>query len=252
MEFETTRSVLGQLDDWLTCLALPHLPPQEVAEPAGEFHWEFAEQTPVNLQVGKAVRMVSAIHAAMLLAEQGYSTECASLLRMVSDFSQEIIAIGEGILEGRLTTDQKDFVDQYFASPARTPEELEQRGRQYYVSREKLLAAHQRLSDRTTRKGEPLLRATRFLNYGYDKYVHGGYLTAMELYRGDRREFMTSGSPFGYHRCVGRRSVAGKLHEVLHALMIMALGTRDQQLWEELSAADDRLAAAHDQAVPCK
>ena len=50
--------------------------------------------------VGKLVRAVSALRAALLLAENGHITESGSLLRMVSDFCTEIQAIGEALHSG--------------------------------------------------------------------------------------------------------------------------------------------------------
>lgn len=252
MNFETTRAVFERFDEWIARLAAPYLPLRRAFDASGEFHWEFSEQSGRTLLVGKAVRMVSGIRAAMLLADHGFSTESASLCRMASDFSQEIIAIGEGLLEGRMTTSQQEFIDQYFAPLARDPEELEKRGREFYVAREKLMAAAQRLVDKTTKKWGEMRKATRFLNYGFDKYVHGAYLTATELYRGDEHRFMLRGTEFEELVCVARRTVAAKTHEVLHALELMALIARDEALCREIRAADRALDASGEQSVRCR
>lgn len=173
----------------------------------------------------------------MLLADHGYTTEAGSLLRMTSDFAHEIIAVGEGIVEGRLTTKQQRFVDQYFEPMARTADEYEQRGKEYYVSRDELSAAHQRLADKTTKRGGLLRKITRFLNYGYDKYVHGSYSSAMELFNGAEERFMLRGHASEVHRCAMLTAVAGKLHEVLVAFAFVTFSRRDELLFRSIEAA---------------
>ena len=44
--------------------------------------------------IGKLVRAVSGLHGALVLAKAGYITECAVVLRTVSDFCTEIETIG--------------------------------------------------------------------------------------------------------------------------------------------------------------
>lgn len=234
--FEITRSVIDRLDGWIAEITAPHLPLRR--EPDGaSFRWRFQEETAETLQLGKSVRAVTAIRAALLLADNGYTTEAGSLLRTVSDFCHEIIAIGEGLVEGRLTTQQQRFVHEYFAPMARTPEELEARGKEYYVSREQLFAAHQRLAEKAKGPVDLPRRITRFLNYGYDKYVHGSYDSAMELFNGGTPQFMLRGHASDRHRCAMLTAVTGKLYELLVALGIMALSRRNEALYRSIRTA---------------
>jgi hypothetical protein len=55
------------------------------------------QRIPHTVVVGKLVRTVSGLRPALLLAEAGYITECAALLRIVEEFCSEITAIGEGL-----------------------------------------------------------------------------------------------------------------------------------------------------------
>jgi hypothetical protein len=218
-------------------------------EPDGAtFRWRFRDETGASLQVGKAVRATSALRSALLLADSGYTTEAASLLRIASDFGQEIVAIGEGLLEGRLTTDQQRFVDEYFAPMARTPEELEARGKEYYVCRERLFAAHQRVAEKAQAPVDLLRRVTRFLNYGFDKYVHGSYDSAMELFDGQTGAFMLRGHRSERHRCAMLVSISGKVYQVLLALGFMALSRKDEPLFREIRESLAQLDAADEQS----
>lgn len=218
-----TRGILDQLDGWVSALAAPLGSPKRVVESDGQFHWEFSVQSAEVVQVGKLVRMVSGIRVAMLLADRGFTAECGTILRTVSDFSQEVTALGEGLFESRMTPGQQQFIDQYFSPLPSDADEFAARERERYVGREELLKAHRRMLEQTPVSADELLKLTRFVNKGYDTYVHGGYLTAMELYHGHDGEFMLNGHRGERVRCTYRAAVAAKLHEVLIAIRFMAM-----------------------------
>jgi hypothetical protein len=247
-DIPVTRQTIESLDRWLESLVKPLLPLQRVPQDGG-FHWEFNEQTPRALQVGKAVRMISGIRAALLLADSGYTVECLCLLRTVSDFAQEILAVAEGLMEERLTEPQERFVRQYFTPIASDPDEYEQQERERYVSREELLKAHARLDEKITGDANRLRKLARFINYTYDKYIHGAYLTAMELYQGQRHGFMLRGHEGERSRCVAKASVAAKLHETLVALGFMAHTAGEKALYDEICLAVDKLESSDEQSV---
>jgi hypothetical protein len=248
-DFPVTRQTIENLDRWLEHLAKPLLPLKRVPDRDGGFHWEFNEQTPRALQVGKAVRMISGIRAALLLGDSGYTVECLCLLRTVSDFAQEILAFAEALMEKRLTDPQERFIRQYFTPIANNPDEYEQQELERYVSREELLKAQYRLDEKLTGDATKLRRLTRFINYTYDKYIHGAYLTAMELYQGQRHSFMLRGHEGDRSRCVAKASVAGKLHEVLHALGFMAHTAGEKALYDEICLSLDKLESSDEQSV---
>ncbi|MHB1864195.1 MAG: hypothetical protein ACYCVL_14680 [Gemmatimonadaceae bacterium] len=252
-DFRCTRDLLDRLDRWVSMLVVPLGTPIRGDDQRGGFLWDFPQKTPELLQVGKLVRMVSGIRAAMLLADYGYTTESASLLRMVSDFGQEIMAVGEALLEGRLDDNQKRFVDQYFAPPPSDPAEYAARERERYVSRNELFKATRRMVEKTSESAEDLAMLTKFLNAGFDMYVHGGYATAMELYHGGDGAFMLSGHKGEQGRCIARTAVAGKLHEVLIAVRFMAMTRRMRPLADELAQALARLVSSDEMSSePCK
>lgn len=246
--FPTTRALIDSLDVWLQRLAQPVLPAVRVSHPDGDFHWEFSEPSAFALLVSKAVRMVSGIRAALLLANTGFVTESASMLRMVSDFASEINAVGEGLLRGEFTSTQKQFIDQFFAPIPKSTAEFEAQEKQRYVNREELMKALVRLANDASQDGERYRDIKRNLNRGYDAFVHGSYATAMELYHGGRNEFLTRGHDWPRRLCVARVSVAGKLHEVVSALEFIALLVRDEALHSEIRDGRRRLEASAEES----
>jgi hypothetical protein len=189
------------------------------------------------------------MRSALILADAGMTSDAGAMLRMASDFSHEIIAVAEGVIEGRMTSSQQDFVNEYFAPMASTPEDLEKRGKQHYVSREKLFAAHQRIAEKTTKQVDLLRQTTRFLNYGYDKFVHGSYGSTMDLFTGRTNSFMIRGHEGSHHIAMTVNAVAGKLVEALVAYGFIAACRRDETLLRSIRAALDDLNSSGEGTV---
>lgn len=233
-DYIRTRSIVSKLDEWLNTLAGPYLPPYRVPEPSGGFHWEFTEHNEYTLLIAKAVRMVGGIRAALLLVDNGFVSESACLLRIVSDIAVEITAIVEGIKLGQPTTAQKEFKDQFFAPSPRTPDEYDKQEKKRYVTREELMKSLVRLANDAGLNGDHHRKLKRNLNKTYDDYVHGAYLTAMELYDGSINRFITGGVYWSSSLNLAKVCVSAKLHEVLCALRLMARAFQNESLYENV------------------
>ena len=236
-EFPITREVIGKLEGWLSILARPLVPLVRIDETKDRWHWEFCESSPYALIVAKCVRMVSGINAAVHLAESGYVTEAACILRMVADFATEVIAVAEAAFRQEPTAAQSKFVSQFFVPPARTPAEYEQRERQSYVSRRDLMKSYARLAADAGENPDEYLMLRRFVNSGLDGYVHGAYLTAMELYDGGSNRFEVTGVTYQARVDSAISLVSGKLHEVIAALELTAMAPGLEHLHAEIRRA---------------
>ena len=249
--FPVTNALIDRLPAWLRELASIHPDPVQVPASDHDFRWEYPAPSVEVVQTAKAVRMVSGIRAALLLAELGHTTESGTILRTVSDFASEIVFLAEGQLAGEFVKNQEEFVAQYFVPMPATPDELAARERAYYVGRKAILAAQRRLADRFGGRGEGLSKISRYLDKGYDSYVHGAYETAMELYAGPTRGFMVRGNESARSRCVSKGSVAGKVYEVLAALELMAITRGMGDLRERIAAGRDELDASASKKNHC-
>jgi hypothetical protein len=245
-DFPVTRQVLARLDEWLNELAAPLVPLKEI--PAGPpgiggYRWAFREETERALVIGKSVRMISGIRAAFILVDLGYVTECGTLLRTVSDFSNEVFSICEGVRSGNPTDAQKLFVEQYFKPIPEDPDEYDAQKREQFVTRDKLLSAHYRLA--AEMKGGPnpdrVRKVLRYLAHMYDKYVHGAYITSMELYNGRTWRFMVAGHESPEYRSECKRAAASKLHESLSSLHMVAIGMNMLALAKEIEVRSKEL-----------
>jgi hypothetical protein len=177
------KRIINDLDGWVNDLAIPLMPPRAVPEGSNYVRLEFRQNIPHAVMVGKLVRAVSGIHAALTLVELGYIAECAAILRIVSDFCTEVLAIAEALNSGGVPPKAvKDFVDQYFKPKALTSEAYAALEGERYVSRNALLKAEVRLLERTNVDLEQHRINRDFLNMIFDAYVHGAYETTMDLF----------------------------------------------------------------------
>ncbi len=220
---EFPRQLIDRLDSWVNELSAPLLPARVLREGDNYLRLEFRRHIPQAVMVGKLVRAVSGIRAALAMAELGYVAECASILRMISDFCTEVSAIAEALNRGgEPPRAVREFVAQYFTPKARTPEEYEASERTRYVSRKELMKAETRMSEGTEVDGEHLGVIHEFLNMAYDAYVHGAYETAMELLNPATHRFEMRGHPDEAKREEFVEAVFLKLHEVVVAIELTA------------------------------
>jgi len=229
---QIVMDINDKLDGWVNALATaaPLLPPiynPDLKRP------ELREHRPWTVMIGKCVRAVSGFRAALVLVNSGYVTECTSIMRMVSDFCDEIITIGIA-LQGRdeLPKSVRDLVEGYFAPTPLTPDQYEQAKRPHRPSRKDLMKVQEKWAEMENIDGQKMREIKTYLNNILNAYVHGAYETTMELY--DRRT--------GYFRMRGFQSLSESehhvntmhlmLHSVVGALQITAAVTSHREVWQ--------------------
>ena len=242
IDFSLAPDLIEKLDEWTNKLAAPLLPPIE--NPAAE-RLEFRQHTPHTVMIGKCVRAVSGFHASLALANLGYVTECAAIMRMVSDFCTEIITVGKALdSEDKLPDPVRDFVEHYFTPRPRTPEQYKKAKRLRYSSRKDLMKVETRWAEIKGLDREQAQAVHKFLTSGADAYVHGAYETTMELYDPNLGHFSMRGSRFPWKRQYCIEWVFLKLHEVVIALQITAAVTGHEEVWKATDDARRILDAA--------
>jgi hypothetical protein len=232
------REIFDKLDGWTNQLMAPALPLRVTHEGDDAVRLEFRQQIPESVMLGKVVRAVSGLRAAILLAEAGHVTECAALLRMVSDLCTEILVIGFALDRGgELPAAVKDFVAQYFKPRSRTPDEFASAERTRYVTREALMKVHKTLAQKHPVDPDALDRTRRFVNMAYDAYVHGAYETTMELWNQRTGVFEMRGHPSHAKREEFIEAVFLKMHEVVMGIELTAAKTAHADVFSQAREA---------------
>lgn len=182
MDFPKTRlahHTLAMATDTLEAL-LPT--PERAYAPDGQFRWVHKDKSVQLLLVVKSARMVSALNAAMCLADAGYVIEAGALGRMVKEFALEIQFMTE-VVEGNETEDHQQFLTSFFA-------EYDPKAKTFYPPRKVVARALDRREELAGMDVGEMRRLSKELTERLDRNVHGGYHNAMQLYHGRDESFM--------------------------------------------------------------
>jgi hypothetical protein len=165
--------------------------------------WRFIDPSPQVFQVLMCVRIASALRASLILLINGCPTEIGVLLRTIDDFIGEIVFIDEVLPGGAgiVTTEHKQFLENYFFDNKRTADEMladsinPSRKADFKKHRQKVQAAEARF----TGGKDPFnaKKVVKTIDDAWSGVVHGSYQSVMEMYGGDSIEgakFETSGT----------------------------------------------------------
>jgi len=235
MQQDLVPEALERLDTWVNRMAAAVGTPVRSPLPDGDFIWLFPESDVKVAIVAKSVRLVSALAGAWTLAGSGQTTEAGSLLRLVDDFSAELWFLSEVAISGSPNRAQRKFLEQFFASPARSLDEYIAREREHWVARSDVLKAHRRLGAGSGVDPDRVVELSEFISYGLNGYIHGGYDSAMELYDGSSRRFEVRGHAEGRAKDASRRFIGTKATTACLAVSLAAAALGEHDLGAEVS-----------------
>lgn len=219
-EFPLTRGSIDLLRVWLDELVIHD--GQPTLRQDGEC--QFAVEGHKQVEICKAVRIVSGLTAALLLADRGLLVEAASLLRGINDFASEIIFLYEGAPPRQFTAAHREFVAAFFAPIPRTIDELHSSENQRWQNRGAIQNAHDRLAQATRGVDTKELRDWAKLLAGMENsFVHGGYRETMSMYDESSGTFDTTGVLSRYSRALLVRNIAQKVYFSMIAFWFMAM-----------------------------
>ncbi len=156
-------------------------PPLFVPE-AGKGHHALTRKDSFAVQVLKAVRVVSGLHACAGLLGGGFFQEAMVIFRTIDDFLGEILFLEEAHGLGKKVRAHQDFVDQFFSVQPKTTEEmLSERARPRYVSKQKIRASETRVLGGVA-PGTDISAMTSAIDDVLSGFVHGNYPHIMEMY----------------------------------------------------------------------
>jgi len=223
-DFPITRRTLVQIEEWFIPILDPFLPLKKArgSDEFADFHWDFEEHNGRVVILSKAIRIMSGLRAAMVLADQGFVNECGTLLRTIDDFTHEIRFLLEGCRAKKPSKDFDEFVRQYFLPAARSSAEHAKTPGESWVPRKAIFEAFVRSFESVEKNSDKIRKSVKFIYHGYDKYVHGGYLTAVDLYSGDTEQFMLNGHNGPEQKELMQKMVTSRLFNALAVFVHVA------------------------------
>ena len=207
-------------------------------------------QDDLMLSYLKCVRSASALNAALVLLEHGYTFEVGTLCRGVDESTDDVffMAMPRGS-DGSASNDQRrhleEFYEEEFDRMANPMAAAPGRDR---VSRPRIHAAIGRTPDFPTNPNDWQALA-QTLSRAFSGFVHGSYVHIMELFGGNPARFHLRGMLNTPRIPAAAHMLASTTYRALMAVVIVARRCGTEELGEHIKRVGDTLAEAGDLVV---
>lgn len=164
-----------------------HLFARKISKPIfikqkGKERFKYLDPQSIHFQILKAVRIVSGLHACIVLHKVGHVQEMGIIFRTIHEALTEIDFVQEAHETGNPTADQQRIIDLFFAKELKTTDELvATKPNIFKIPRKKIRSSAARLAAPYMRS-EKLIRMLEIFDDVWSGYVHGEYPHIMELY----------------------------------------------------------------------
>ena len=165
----------------------------ELTQRHGLLAFRYSEQTVEQALVQKAARVVSGLHAAYSLLASGHLQELRAIYRMLDEFGEDIVFLGDIIISGNASELHERFLKDFWAEEFDVDgNPLTSSQKRDSVPRPKIQAAiaRQEVFPVNPSDGQ---KVHGTLAKAYSGYVHGASPHIMEMYGGEPARFHTSG-----------------------------------------------------------
>ena len=193
------------------------------------FVFRYAEQTAQQALIQKLARLVSGLHAARLLLDQGFVQEEAVLARTLDDFQEDILFLTLGLTVDKLSDLHQRYLSAFYEEEFDKPDAVSSTQKRPMIPRRKIrayVAQIQGVSDNPSLA----IEVSRTLDKAFSGFVHGSSPQIMDMYMGTPPRFYISGM-------VGTRRIEEHQSDLLHyfyrsimSFMLVAMAFRDESL----------------------
>ena len=192
MSFELIGEILQALEEHfpsvVECVDPPVLTMRD-----GHTAYRYEEQTVEQALVQKGARVISGLNASFVLLRSGHLQELRAIYRILDEFGEDIVFLGEIITTGKSTELQKQYLTDFWA------EEFDVDGKPFQSSQNRKTVSRSKIHAAIARQihypmnpsdGQELHKT---LARAYSGYVHGASPHIMEMYGGAPPKFHTGG-----------------------------------------------------------
>ena len=165
--------------------------PQRVPYKDG-FVFRYAERTIEQAIIQKLARLISGLHAARILLEDGFFQEQAALQRMLDEFREDVMFLSLAVIRDDVTELHREYLAAFYEEEFDDEDPLRATQRRPMVSRRHIRAYLSRIEGTEV---DPSTRAavSRTLSKAYSGFVHGASPQIMEMYGGNPATFHVAG-----------------------------------------------------------
>ena len=209
-------------------------PPQKV--PHGDaFVFRYKEKTIQQAMVQKLARVVSGLHAAWLLLENGFLQEQAAVQRMLDEFHEDILFLAFAVINREQTPLHQEYLDAFYKEEFDAPTAVESSHDRPMVSRKKIRAyvARAELAGTDPSTGVSL---SHTIHSGYSGFVHGASPHIMDMVEGDPPRFRIHGMGGTSRQEEHRNDLYNPFFRAIISFAMVAKAFGDDELFQSLLA----------------
>ena len=183
---------LGNMESTLNDLVTRVPPPQRVPV-LHTFTFRYVEKTIEQAIVQKLARIISSLHAARILLENGFLQEQGAMHRMLDEFIEDAIFLAFAVIGNDLTDLHHSYLEAFYEEEFDKPEDpVASTQKRPMIKRDKIRAHIARIEGIGLDPSR-CVDVTRTISKGYSGYVHGASPHIMEMYGGNPPRFHVSG-----------------------------------------------------------
>jgi hypothetical protein len=208
------------------------LPPQKVPF-LDSFVYRYVEKTVHQAMVQKLARVISGLHAARLLLENGFVQEQGIIQRVLDELNEYIWFLAYSILQNDLTPLHVKYLDAFYIEEFYGSSPKESTQKRPMVSRDKIRAYVSR-ADLAGINPSDGVKFTRSISKAYSGYVHGASQHIMDMYGGNPPHFHVHGMRGTERQSEHRYDLWNYFFRGIISFAVAAKAFDDEELFREI------------------
>ena len=227
------NQTLHQLDKAFKRLEAMVPPPQKM--PCGDsFVFRYKEKTIHQAIIQKLARVVSGLHAARLLCNNGLLQEQGAIQRMLDEFHEDIWFLSFALINNELLSLHQEYLDAFYKEEfdPTTGEPFLDRP----MSRRQKIRAHLSRIEQQPKDPSSAVTLYHTIHSGYSGFVHGASPHIMDMFGGNPPRFQIHGMAGTPRHEIHRYDLYNPFFRAILSFAIAAKALGDEELFQNLSA----------------
>jgi hypothetical protein len=185
--------------------------------------------------VQKLARVVSGLHAAWLLLENGFLQEQAAIQRMLDEFHEDILFLAFAVINREQTPLHQKYLDAFYKEEFDAPTAVESSHDRPMVSRKKIRAYIARV-DLAGTDPSTAVTLSHTIHSGYSGFVHGASPHIMDMLQGNPPRFRIHGMGGTSRQDEHRNDLYNPFFRAIISFAMVAKAFGDDELFQSLHA----------------
>lgn len=209
------------------------VPPPQMVPCQNSFVFRYREKTIHQALIQKLARLVSGLHAASLLCEQGLLQEQSAVQRMLDEYHEDILFLVTAVISQKITPDHHRYLASFYQEEfdLNTGKSLLKRD---MLPRKKIrayLARHH-----YSESPSVAVEAAHAIHSTYSGYVHGASPQIMDMYGGNPPHFHIHGMAGTPRHDYHRYDLYNPFFRTIVSFAMAAKAFGEEQLFQSLNA----------------